>query len=181
MSAVRLKERRGLVEGQDYKITGIPRTLEGAADLWTRDKYQFEKWAVEMVDGFVKTRRSRDGGVDGRIYFPAEKDNNLKAMKLQVKGGATVNIESLRALAGIIDEEDYPMGGFITQKTLGRMQKRNFLDFCRTKRDVEIGGVSYPRLQILSVKEIFESKRFNTPLVRGRATSDQLRFDLSAE
>ena len=102
-------------------------------------------------------------------------------MKLQVKGGATVKIESLRALAGVIDEEDYPMGGFITRKTLGRIQRQNFLDFCRTKGDVEIGGVSYPRLQILSVEEIFEGKRFQTPLVRGRATSDQLRFDLPTE
>ena len=45
----------------------------------------------------------------------------------------------------------------------------------------EIGGVSYPRWQILSVKKILEGKRFETPLVRGRAASDQLRFDLSAE
>ena len=95
--------------------------------------------------------------------------------------GETVKIESLRALAGVIDEEDYPMGGFITRKTLGRMQKKNFLDFCRTKREVEIGGAFYPRLQILSVEEIFEGKRFNTPLIRGRAASDQLRFDLPAE
>ena len=180
VSAIRLNEECGLVEGQDYEITGVPRTIEGAEDLWKRDKYQFEKWAVEMVDGFVTTRKSRDGGIDGRLYFPAGEDDDLKAMKLQVKGGATVKIESLRALAGVIDSEDYPMGGFITRKTLGRMQKRNFLDFCRTKGEVEINGSSYPRLQILSVEEIFDGKRFDTPIVRGRAGSDQLRLNLSA-
>ena len=181
VSAVRLKERCGLVEGQDYEITGVPRTMEGAADLWKRDKHQFEKWAVEMVEGFVTTRKSHDGGVDGRLYFPIDRNDDLKAMKLQVKGGATVKIESLRALAGVIDEEDYPMGGFITRKTLGRIQRQNFLDFCRTKGDIEIGRVPYPRLQILSVEEILDGKRFQTPLVRGRSTSDQLRFDLSTE
>ena len=180
VSAVRLSERCGLVEGQDYEISGVPRTVEGAEDLWKRDKYQFEKWAVEMVDGFVTTRKSRDEGVDGRLYFPTGEDDDLKAMKLQVKGGATVKIESLRALAGIIDEEDYPMGGFITRKTLGRMQKKNFLDFCGQKGEVEIGGQPYPRLQILSVAEIFAGKRFNTPIVRGRSATDQLRLDLSA-
>ena len=181
VSAVRLNERCGLIEGQDYKITGVPQNIEGAKDLWERDKYQFQKWAVEMVDGFVTAQRSNDGGVDGRLYFPVEEESDLKAMKLEVKGGTTVKIESLRALAGVIDEEDYPMGGFITRKTLGRVQKQNFLDFCRTKREIEIGGVSYPRLQILSVEEILEGKRFETPLVRGKAASDQLRFDLSAE
>lgn len=73
------------------------------------------------------------------------------------------------------------MGGFITRKTLGRMKKQNFLDFCRTKENVEIGGVSYPRLQILCVEEILEGKRFNTPIVRGRSSTDQLRLDLSTE
>ena len=180
VSAIRLSERYGLVEGQDYAISGVPRTVEGAEDLWKRDKYQFEKWAVEMVDGFVTTRKSRDGGVDGRLYFPTSEDDDLKAMKLQVKGGKTVKIESLRALAGVIDEEDYPMGGFITRKTLGRMQKRNFLDFCRTKGTIEIGGVEYPRLQILSVEEILVGERFETPIVRGRSATDQLRLDLSA-
>ena len=181
VSAVRLTERCGLVEGDDYEITGVPHTMEGAEDLWERDKYQFQKWAVEMVDGFVTARQTRDGGVDGRIYFPSDSGNDLKAMKLEVKGGKTVKINDLRALAGIIDEGDFPIGGFITRKTLGRIQKQNFLDFCRTKGDVEIGGESYPKLQILCVEEILNGKRFDTPTVRGRAMTDQLKLDLSAE
>ena len=83
VSAIRLNEKCGLVEGQDYEITGVPRNIEGAADLWERDRYQFQKWAVEMVDGFVTARQSRDGGVDGRLYFPDGDDNDLKAMKLE--------------------------------------------------------------------------------------------------
>ena len=89
--------------------------------------------------------------------------------------------DDLRALAGIIDEEDYPMGGLITRKTLGRIQKQNFLDFCRSRGEVEIAGISYPRLQILCIEEILEGKQFNTPIVRGRSSTDQLRLDLSAE
>ena len=181
VSAVRLNEKCGLVEGQDYEITGVPQNLEGAEDLWKRDKYQFQKWAVEMVDGFVTARKTRDGGVDGRLYFPVDEDSDLKAMKLEVKGGTKVNPNDLRALAGVIDEEDYPMGGFITRKTLGRIQKQNFLDFCRTKGEIAIGGVSYPRLQILCVEEILEGERFKTPLVRGRTTSDQLRMEFPSE
>ena len=182
VSAVRLKEKCGLVEGRDYQITGIPRTLEGATDLWERDPHHFQQWALEEVDGFPTAQRTHDGGVDGRIYFPDDGDNDeLKAMKISVKGGKTVKIDDLRALAGIIDEEDYPMGGFITRKTLGRVQKRNFSDFCRSKGEVEIAGISYPRLQILCVEEILEGKQFDTPIVRGRSSTDQLKLDLSSE
>ena len=69
VARVRLNERLGLVEGQDYEIEGVPRTVEGAQDLWERDKYHFQKWAVEQVEGFVTTKRSADGGIDGRVYF----------------------------------------------------------------------------------------------------------------
>ena len=38
VARVRLIERLGLVEGQNFTIEGVPRTLEGAHDLWQRDK-----------------------------------------------------------------------------------------------------------------------------------------------
>ena len=60
VAAIRLGERCGLEHGEDYEITGVPRTLEGAKDLWTRDKYHFQKWAVEEVDGFVTTKRTAE-------------------------------------------------------------------------------------------------------------------------
>lgn len=172
VSANRLKERCKLIEGEHYEISGIPRSMEQAEDLWRRDKYQFQKWAVEMIDGFVTARKTNDGGVDGRLYF--SNGDDLNAMKLEVKGGNTIRIESLRALAGIIDEQDYPMGGFISRKTLGRMQKRNFNDFCRTKGTIFIDGKEYARLQVLCVEEILNGKRFDTPLTRGKSTTDQL-------
>lgn len=125
-----------------------------------------------MVDGFVTAKKSSDGGVDGRIYFPD--GQALKAMKLEVKGTKIVRIESLRALAGIIDEQDFPMGGFITLKTLGQIQQQHFQDFCRTKGTISIDGKEYPRLQVLCAEEILEGEKFDTPLVRGKSTTDQL-------
>ena len=65
VARIRLEERLGLVEGSDFAIDGIPSTLEGAVDLWTKDKYHFQQWAVEQADGFVTTKRTADGGVDG--------------------------------------------------------------------------------------------------------------------
>ena len=181
VSSIRLKYRCGLVHGQDYEITGVPQNIEGAEDLWNRDPYLFQKWVVEIVEGFVTARKTRDGGVDGRIYFSTDENNDLKAMKLDVKGEDKVGIKDLYALAGIIDEEDYPMGGFITRKTLERVQKQNFEDFCRRKGEIVIRGVPYPRLQILCVEEILNGERFNTPLIRGRASTDQLSFNLERD
>jgi len=176
VSAVRLQEKCYLKEDVDYEISGIPQSLEGAKDLHKRDPYQFQKWAVEMVEGFVTAKKSNDGGVDGRIYFPD--GDELKAMKLEVKGTKTIRPESLRALAGVIDEQDFPLGGFITLTTPKRVQRQHFEDFCRTKGTIMIDGKEYPRLQVLCVEEILEGKTFETPLVRGKSTTDQLEMEM---
>ena len=76
IAAVRLSEKLGLVEGQDYEIEGVPHNLEGAQLLWERDKYHFQKWAVEHAEGFVTNRRTADGGIDGRIYFDGNHPEN---------------------------------------------------------------------------------------------------------
>ena len=59
VARIRLAERLGLVEGQDFVIEGVPRTVEGAQDLWRRDKYHFQKWAVEQVEGFRHHQANR--------------------------------------------------------------------------------------------------------------------------
>ena len=53
VARVRLQDRLGLIEGTDFEITGVPRTMETARDLWKRDRHYFQKWAIEEIDGFV--------------------------------------------------------------------------------------------------------------------------------
>ena len=179
VSAIRLNDRCKLVEGQDYQISGIPHTIEGVNDLWERDKYQFQKWAVESVDGFVTTRKSGDGGVDGRIYFSIPDNEGLKNMVLEVKGGQRVNSSVDRQLAGQLHDGDTLISGLIVRKPFGKIRLRNFLDYAHTLGDIQIGDKTYPRLQVLSVPEILEGKKFDTPLARGRRMSAQesLPFD----
>ena len=103
VARLRLTDRCGLVEGTDYEIKGVPRDIEGAKDLWTRDKYHFQKWAVEQVEGFVTTKRTADGGIDGRLYFAVPDRPDLQSMVIEVKGGANVSIADVRALGNVLD------------------------------------------------------------------------------
>ena len=168
VASLRLNERLGLVEGQDFTVEGVPRTLEGAQDLWNRDKYHFQKWAVEQVDGFVTTKRSADGGIDGRLYFAVPHAQDLQSMVIEVKGGASVNIRDLRALKGVLDYDNALMAGLIVLHPLGQTQARNFQRFMGEAGALEILGIEYPRMQILTVGEILEGQRFKTPTVSGR-------------
>ena len=174
VAAVRLRDRLGLKEGTDFTINGVPQTLEGARDLWTRDKYHFQKWAVEEVDGFVTTRQSGDGGVDGRLYFhsanPGTKD--LQSMAIEVKGGKSVGIAALRALRGVLEGDAAQLAGLIVLEPLGERQERNFRRFMADAGD--LGGRDvvrpYPRMQMLTVAQILDGKRFDVPGVVARGT-----------
>ena len=169
VARIRLAERLGLVEGEDFVIEGVPRTVEGAQDLWRRDKYHFQKWAVEQVEGFVTTKRTADGGVDGRVYFAVPCEKDLQSMVVEVKGGKNVNIVDWRALKGVLSRDDALMAGLIIMEPLNGAKARNFNREVMDLKPLTILGIDYPRMQILTVGEIMEGKRFQTPTVSGAA------------
>ena len=176
VARVRLAERLGLIEGQDFVIEGVPLTVEGAQDLWRRDKYHFQKWAVEQVDGFVTTKRTADGGIDGRVYFAVPNTSSLQSMVVEVKGGASVNVADWRALKGVLSRDDALLAGLIIMEPLGAGKARNFAREIMDLEPLDILGVEYPRMQILTVADILDGKRFQTPTVAGRSQQQQPRF-----
>ena len=170
VARVRLIERLRLVQDQDFTIEGVPRNLEGAVDLWERDPYHFQKWAVEQVDGFVTTRRTADGGIDGRLYFDMPGERDLQSMALEVKGGKHVGISVLRELRGVLEDDRALMAGLIVMHPPGDRQATNFGRFRADAGDLMVHGRPYPRMQMLTVPEVLDGKRFDTPSVVGRGS-----------
>ena len=168
VAKVRLEDRLGLVEGTDFTVEGVPRTLEGARDLWERDKYHFQKWAIEQVDGFVTTKRTADGGIDGRLYFAEREGADLQSMIIEVKGGKNVGIGVLRQLRGVLEDESAVMAGLIVMEPLGEIKERNFHRFMAEAGDLDVMGMRYARMQILTVDQILAGGTFLTPSVAGR-------------
>ena len=162
VARVRLTERLGLVEGKDFTIEGVPHTVEGAKDLWRRDKYHFQKWAVEQIEGFVTTKRSADGGIDGRVYFAVPHARELQSMVVEVKGGKNVGINVLRELKGVLDYDTALMAGLIILEPLGVTKARNFIKFMAEAGTLEIMGIEYPRMQLITVAEIIDGQRFHS-------------------
>lgn len=177
VTRVRLEERQGLVEGRDFTIDGVPRNVEGAKHLWEHDPYHFQRWAVEAVDGFVTNKRTADGGIDGRIYFEAGLPD-LQSMVLEVKGGKNVGIKDLRALSSVLEDDDAMLAGLIVLEPIGKTKQRNFDKHIGKAGDLEIDGIAYPKMQILTVADIFEGKRFKMPPVRGKRERQQMTLQI---
>ena len=60
------------------------------------------------------------------------------------------------------------MAGLIMMNPPRQTQMRNFNRFMADAGTVELWGNEYPTMQLLTVGEILDGKRFNTPTVQGR-------------
>jgi len=143
-----------LVEGHDYRVDGIPMSVDGAQELWNKDPSTFQKWFAERVGGFPMTRHSGDRGIDGRIYF--ETGTGLKEMILQVKGGKTVRPTDVRDLRGTLErEENAEMAGFLS---IAEPSKAMLAEAAEAGT-YSYMGFEYPRIQFLTTKDVLEDKR----------------------
>lgn len=116
----------------------------------------------------MTTRRTGDGGIDGRLYFAVPDRRELQSMVLEVKGGAGASIADVRALRGVLQREEAALAGLVVMDEPGERQRRNFAREMAGAGDMDILGTRYPRMQMLTVQEILDGKRFATPSVVGR-------------
>jgi DNA modification methylase len=151
-----LAARYGLHDGEHYEISGVPLSIEGAKDLFERDKRQFQHWLVELSGGFCNSRQSGDLGIDGRIYF--QTTTGLRSMVLSVKGGH-VAPQFVRELRGTLERDGTEMAGFLCleEPTAGMKNEAAKAGM------YALDGAKYPRLQIRTVTDLLAGRTFETP------------------
>lgn len=152
-----LEKKYGLREGTEYEIGGVPLSVEGAIDLFTRDPRQFQHWAVELAGGFSSTKHSGDRGIDGRIHYDTKL--GLRNMVISVKGGK-LTPAFIRELRGVLEREsDTEMAGFICLQPPTPGMLREVSDAGMYTLD----GRDYRRLQIRTIEEMLAGRTFDTP------------------
>lgn len=152
-----LTEKYRLVEGSHFHVDGIPVSVEQAEVLFKRDPFQFQHWFVERIGGFPMQRKVADRGIDGRLYF--EERGNLAEMIVSVKGGKPRPAD-VRDLRGVIERERAPFGGLLSLHEPTKAMKAEAAEAGM----YTYNNVQYPRLQILSARDVLEGKReFHVP------------------
>jgi site-specific DNA-methyltransferase (adenine-specific) len=162
--AIHLIERRlnDAFPGIAYEVHGTPKDLASAQDLAARDKHQFELWALAQVDAqpWKGGRKGPDGGIDGIIYFKPDGKRTEKAI-VEVKGGGT-GVKDIGRLAQVMEREKAPLGVFITAENPTRAMEK---DAAAVGRFEDEWGRTYPRLQILTLAELFQGKKPQIPFI----------------
>lgn len=177
--AIHLIEKRlnDAFPGIQYEVHGTPRDLASAQDLAARDKHQFELWALAQVDAvpWKGGRKGADTGIDGIIYFKPDGKRTEKAI-VEVKGGGT-GVKDIGRLAQVMQREGAELGVFITAEAPTRAMESNA---AAVGRFTDEWGRTYPKLQILTLAELFQGKKPDIPFVDPSSIKRAKREDGSA-
>ena len=170
------KRMKDAFPGAAFTVEGRPQDLAAALDLAERDKYQFQWWAVSLVDAlpFGGKKKGADGGIDGLIYFKPDGKRTEKAL-VSVKGGKNVDVKMIRDLHSAMEREKAPFGVFICAGLPTKPMEREAASVGQWQN--EYTGRSHARLQILTLAELFQGKRPDIPWVDASVLKSAKRED----
>jgi hypothetical protein len=159
----RLKAAFGLVDRKDYDVVGEPVDLAGAQQLASEDRYQFQWWALSLIqaqplggDGESKRgKKGADGGIDGVIAFIDDASGKPKRVIVQVKSGH-VTAATVRDLRGVVEREKAAIGVLIT---LEQPTAPMTTEAARAGVYQSFHWGEFPRLQILTVEHLLSGRQ----------------------
>ena len=157
--AISLIEKRlkdAFKTGLAFEVHGTPKDLDAARDLATRDKYQFQWWAVSLVEAqpFQGKKKGADGGIDGLKFFHDVDKAGARKIVVSVKGGG-IKADDVRALNHVREREAAEIALFISLET---PTKGMIADAASAGFYESATGKKYPRVQLLTIEGLLSGK-----------------------
>jgi DNA modification methylase len=150
------------VDLSPYAIVGAPTDEKSAEALKEISPYQFEWWAVDLVNARPAKdhKKGADTGIDGYINFFDDKSGQAKQVIVQVKSGY-IGVNHVRDLKGVLDREKAAIGALIVlrEPTKPMLTEAAATGFYESK---DFPG-RYPRLQILTIADLLAGKKLEYP------------------
>ena len=176
-------------EGQrrlQYEVIGTPKDLESARDLAQRDKYQFQWWAVSLIDEaqpWQGKKKGADTGIDGIRYFRDLDRKEVHTVLISVKGGENVGPAMVKDLIATLARDKADIGLFIT---LAEPTKAMLTESAAAGFYESPNGKKYARLQLLTIEGLLDkTQRAEHPdyepnigykKAKAEATAEQAEF-----
>ncbi|XDZ65268.1 DNA methyltransferase [Alphaproteobacteria bacterium LSUCC0684] len=175
----RLENIHGKKALDKIEVSGIPRDLAGAEKMFRRDPLEFERWAVGLIRGRPNDRQRGDGGSDGELRFYSRDNDRPQRGIISVKGGQTLTPSMVNELEGAVTKFNADMGVLITLRTptRGMIETSNQFGLWEDT----FTGNSYPRIQIITIRELLDGQSPNMPSVINPYLKASHRHDTQME
>lgn len=157
----RLHETFADDELRPFEVVGDPTDAPSAKRLAARDPFRFEWWAVRMLRAQPRNKKGADRGIDGVIQFFAESTTKAEKLIIQVKGGRP-SVRDVRDLRGVIEREKAAIGVLVLAQPPTRDMEQEAVGagFYAVRG---IAQADYPKIQILTVDDLFAGVRIEYP------------------
>lgn len=152
--------RHRLGPGVSFKTIGEPVSLPDAKTLAEQDRYQFQIWALGLVNARPDVaKKGPDRGIDGILYFHDKANGESKSVIISVKSGG-VHSNDVSELRGIIEREGAQMGTLITleKPTQPMRTEAASSGFYNSP-----AGSKHAKIQILTIEDLFSGKGIDLP------------------
>jgi site-specific DNA-methyltransferase (adenine-specific) len=159
----------GVVVKRDYKIVGEPADFESAKELAETNPYQFQWWALSLIDarpagqinGDLQGKKGADKGIDGWLTFREKDSLDLHRIVVQVKGGVHISAQVVRDLLGTVQATKSAIGILITlyEPTEPMMQAAMESEYYVSPT----WGHKYPKIQILTIADLLKGAKPDIP------------------
>ena len=158
-----LKSRLHDTFGDDlspYNVIGDPKDVASARALAVESehdgRYQFQWWALGLVEARPVKERGPDSGIDGFITFFDDESGKAKRIVVQVKSGR-VERSDIATLKGDVEREGAAIGLFVTlaEPTEPMRQEATAAGFYEPEH---FPGQLYPRIQILTIEALLSGE-----------------------
>ena len=145
-----------------YEVIGIPVDVGSAQALAEQDRFEFEHWALGLIDARPanKKKRGADQGIDGVLFFRDTTKGKAKKVVVQVKSGH-VQSSIIRDLCHVVDREKAAMGFLITLEVPTRPMvtealSEGYYHSSGWNRD-------YAKVQMRTVEQLLGEQSFDMP------------------
>ena len=153
-----------------YEVVGEPKDLSSAESLALHDRYQFEWWALGLVDARPARDRKKgaDAGIDGYINFFDDNSGKPKRIVVQVKSG-NVQRSQIATLKSDMEREKADLALFVTLKPPTGPMVNEALGAGFYAPEA-FPDDNFSKVQILTIKELLAGGRPDYPRYAPQAT-----------
>ena len=151
----RLKDAFG--ESCEFDVEGTPKDLDAARNLAERDKYQFQWWAVSLVEAqpFQGKKKGADTGIDGLKFFYDLTDEESRKLVVSVKGGK-LKADDIRALNHVREREKADIAVLIS---LNEPTSKMVADVAAAGFFTGSNGKKYACVQLLTIDGLLSGQQ----------------------
>ena len=155
-----------------YAVVGDPKDVESARALAVESehdgRYQFQWWALGLVEARPVKERGADSGIDGFITFFDDESGRAKRIVVQVKSGRVTRAD-VATLKGDVEREGAAIGLFVTlaEPTKPMQQEAEAAGFYEPEH---FPGQRYARIQLLTIEALLSGASAKYPRMAPSAT-----------